>query len=68
MRYNIYLCRKCGAVCAGREGANSFTCCFCGLRNRAEKTRIIARGIESKDVPHVIAQIKASKAEVRNSY
>ncbi|MDH5810767.1 MAG: hypothetical protein QXO54_02425 [Candidatus Methanomethylicaceae archaeon] len=63
MRYNIYLCRKCGAVCAGREGASSFTCCFCGTRNNTEKAVSVMKGIESRDVQHVIAQIKLSKVK-----
>jgi|YelNatPaOPRAMG01_1025707.scaffolds.fasta_scaffold01607_20 hypothetical protein len=61
LRYNIYLCRKCGAVCAGREGASSFTCCYCGRRNNAEGAVTIVRGVESRDVPHTIAKIKLSK-------
>ncbi|MCX8182162.1 MAG: hypothetical protein N3D12_03485 [Candidatus Methanomethyliaceae archaeon] len=61
MRYNIYLCRKCGAVCAGREGASSFKCHFCGKRNIAERAIPIVKGVESKDVQQTIAKIKLSK-------
>ena len=61
MRYNIYLCRKCGAVCAGREGASSFTCCNCGRKNDAQGAVTIVREVESRDVPQTIAKIKLSK-------
>jgi hypothetical protein len=44
------------AVCAGREGASSFTCCYCGRRNNAEGAVTIVRGVESRDVPHTIAR------------
>ncbi|MBC7113481.1 MAG: hypothetical protein H5T34_05645 [Candidatus Methanomethyliales bacterium] len=69
MRYNIYLCRKCGAVCAGREGASSFTCCYCGSRNNTEKAVRVVKGVDSKEVQQTIARLKLSKfKELRNGY
>jgi len=64
VRYNIYICRNCGAVCAGREGASSFTCCFCGRRSSTEKAIPVVKGVESKDVQRLVAQLKLSRVKV----
>jgi len=62
MKYNIYLCRKCGGVCGGRQGATTYTCCYCGTRNRAEKCLRLVRGVESKEVPNTIGRLKTTRA------
>jgi len=62
LKYDIYLCRKCGGVCAGRQDATTFTCCYCGTRNSAEKSLRLAGGVESKDVPDTIGRIKMARA------
>jgi len=62
LNYDIYLCRKCGGVCAGRQDASTFTCCYCGTRNSVEKSLRLAKGIESKDVPGAIGRIKMARA------
>lgn len=62
MKYDIYLCRKCGGVCAGRQDASTFMCCYCGTRNSAEKSLRLAGGVESKDVPDAIGRLKMARA------
>jgi tRNA(Ile2) C34 agmatinyltransferase TiaS len=63
MEYSIFLCRKCGAICASREGAATFSCTSCGKRNSAEKSLSLARGIESKAIPSLIAKLKMDYAK-----
>jgi hypothetical protein len=62
MKYDIYLCRKCGGVCAGRQGATTFTCCYCGTRNSTEKSLRLVGGVESKEVPNTIGRLKTARA------
>jgi len=62
LKYDVYLCRRCGSVCAGSQGAASFTCCYCGARNLAERSLRLARGIDSKSVPEVIGRLKMARA------
>lgn len=63
MNYDIFLCRKCGAVCAGREGASTFKCCHCDTVNRVDKSLRLASSVESKNVSRVIAKIKMERAD-----
>jgi hypothetical protein len=63
VNYDIFLCRKCAAVCAGREGASTFKCCYCGTVNRVDKNLRLASCIESKNVSDVIARIKMTRAD-----
>lgn len=62
MKYDIYLCRKCGGVCAGRLRATTFTCCYCNTRNRTKKSLRLVSGVESKEVPNTIAKLKTVRA------
>ena len=63
LRYNIYLCRRCGGICAGRDGASTFRCTYCGEVNHAGKSRKIAKEIDSNDIQATIARIKMERAE-----
>jgi hypothetical protein len=61
MKYNIYLCKKCGGICAGRLSAATFTCCYCGTRNRTEKSLRLVSGVESNEVPNIIGRLKMTR-------
>ena len=63
MKYDIYLCKKCGVVCAGREQALSFKCMYCGTVNKAGRSGRMATGVESKNIAEVIGKIKMARAE-----
>jgi predicted RNA-binding Zn-ribbon protein involved in translation (DUF1610 family) len=63
VNYDIFLCKKCAAVCAGREGASTFKCCHCGAANRIDRSLKLASCVESKNVSGVIARIKMARAD-----
>ena len=63
MEYSIYLCRKCGAVCAAREGATTFTCLTCGTRNDAGRSVNIVKKVDSKNIHLVISKLKMERAK-----
>jgi hypothetical protein len=63
VNYDIFLCKKCAAVCAGREGASTFKCCHCGTVNRVDKSLRLVSGVESKNVSGMIARIKMARAD-----
>lgn len=67
MNYDIFLCKKCDAVCAGREGASTFKCCHCGTVNRVDKSLRLALDVDSKNVSGVIARIKMARADKSKS-
>jgi hypothetical protein len=63
VRYDVYLCKKCGGVCAAREQASSFRCTYCGTLNKTGRSGRIASGIDSKNIAEVIGKIKMARAE-----
>ena len=63
MNYNIFLCKKCAGICAAREGTSTFKCLYCNTKNCVDRSLRIATGIESKDVPEVIGQLKKVQAQ-----
>lgn len=63
MRYDIYLCRRCGGVCAGRDGSSTFKCTYCGTVNRVEKSRKLATGVDSGEVSQVMGRMKMDMAK-----
>jgi hypothetical protein len=62
LKYDIYLCKKCGGVCAGRQDATTYTCCYCRTRNSAKKSLRLVGGVEPKDVPDTIGRLKMARA------
>lgn len=62
MEYDILLCRKCGWVNAGRNGAATFTCPHCGTRNTASKCVALATKVKSGRVQEKMARIKMERA------
>jgi phage FluMu protein Com len=62
MKYTIYLCRRCGGVCAGREGSLTFKCAYCGAVNQTKKSRKLATGIDSSEVSEKVGSLKMALA------
>ena len=61
MIYDIFLCRKCGWVNAGKTGAATFSCRQCGARNDVLKSVRLAAGVDSRDIQKVMARIKMER-------
>jgi ribosomal protein L37AE/L43A len=61
LEYDIFLCRKCGSVNAGRIGALTFTCPHCGTRNAASKSIRLATKVASGKVQETMAKIKMER-------
>lgn len=62
MEYDILLCRKCGWVNAGRQGAMTFSCPHCGARNMSSKCVVLASKVKSARVQETMARIKMERA------
>jgi len=63
MMYSVFLCKKCGGVCAAREGTKTFRCTYCGTINHTDKGRKVATGVDSKNIQKVIGELKAAHAK-----
>lgn len=61
VEYDIFLCRKCGSLNAGRTGAATFSCPHCGTRNTVAKSVRLAARVESRQVQGTMARMKMER-------
>lgn len=60
--YSVFICKKCGGICATKEDSKTFKCTYCGTVNNVHKSRRLASGIDSRDIQKVIGELKMQRA------
>lgn len=62
MQYAVYLCRKCGYMCACKEGSKTFSCVKCGCRCKISNSVRVVGGIGSSEIHTAMAKLKEAQA------